>query len=249
MVAGQAQALAQTRDEEGPAGEEGACVLPLPAEGGQGAFGGSVPVGGGPAVLGVVIGPAQRGADGAVQVVGPDRVRILGDHRPFDEPACRGLVGQACRLGGQVQVEGVQEAGAAQDMALVGGEVGQGAGDEGGEGVVEVVGGGSAAGAADLEEACDGQVQVERQAVRALGDDRADVGADQRLAVLGEAACEVGVAVLGGEVADQVLAIAAGGLGRLFCLGCEAGPGVGAGEVQLSLQSGVGPRQAVAGRR
>ncbi|MFE9610985.1 hypothetical protein [Streptomyces sp. NPDC006012] len=127
-------------------------------------------------------------------------------------------------------------------MPFVGGEVGQDAGDESGKGVVEVGGRGCAAGAADLQEAGDGQVQVQRQAVRAFGDDRTDLWADQRPAVLGEAAGEVGVAVLLGEVADQVLAGPAllWRQGRLFGLGGEARPGGWAGVVQLSLQSLIG---------
>lgn len=142
VVAGQAQA----RDEEGLAGDVSAGVLPLLSEGGESAFGGPVPVGGCPAVLGVVVGSAQCGADGAMQVVGPDRVGVFGDHGPFDEPAGRRLVGEACGVGGQVQVEGIEQAGAAQDVPLVGGEVGEGAGDEGGEGVVEVGRGGGSPG-------------------------------------------------------------------------------------------------------
>lgn len=48
VVAGQAQALAQARHQQGPAGGAGAGgVVPLPAEGGERAFGGLVPVGGG----------------------------------------------------------------------------------------------------------------------------------------------------------------------------------------------------------
>jgi hypothetical protein len=80
------------------------------------------------------------------------------------------------------------------------GEVGEGAGDQGGEVVVEVGRGGVAAGAA-IEEPHHRQVEVERQAVGAAGDDLADLLADKRFAVAGEPAGEVVVTVLGGEVA------------------------------------------------
>jgi hypothetical protein len=75
VVAGQPQTLAQAGDQEAAAaGRRGDVrLLPLPAERGQGSAGGVVPVGGGPAVRGVGVIGAQRGADGAVQVVGPDR--------------------------------------------------------------------------------------------------------------------------------------------------------------------------------
>ncbi|MET7852273.1 hypothetical protein [Streptomyces avermitilis] len=88
---------------------------------------------------------------------------------------------------------------------FVGGEVGQGAGDQSGEVVVEVAGLRGAAAAAQPEEPGDGQIEVEGQAVRAGGDDLPDVLADEGLAVAGETPGEVVAAVLGGEVADQRL--------------------------------------------
>ncbi|GHA70024.1 MULTISPECIES: hypothetical protein [Streptomyces] len=81
-------------------------------------------------------------------------------------------------------------------MAFVGGEVGQGAGDQGTEVVIEV-GRDRLAGAADLQEAEHRQVEVEGQAVGAVGDDLADLAAGERLAVVGEPTGEVVVAVLG----------------------------------------------------
>ncbi|MFI0169602.1 hypothetical protein [Streptomyces sp. NPDC017095] len=88
-------------------------------------------------------------------------------------------------------------------MSFVGGEVGQGTGQQGREGVVGV-GGLGFAGAADVQEAGDGQVQVEGQAVGAGGDHGPDGGFAEGPAVLGETAGEVVVAVFGGEVTDQV---------------------------------------------
>ncbi|MGW6410480.1 hypothetical protein ACWF95_25270 [Streptomyces vinaceus] len=107
MVAGQAQALAQARDEEQPAGAERGGGGPLLAEGGQGAGGGLVPVGGGPAVVAVLV-VADGAADRAVQVVGPQRVRVLGDQGPLGQASGRSLLGEAGGAGGEVEVEGVQ---------------------------------------------------------------------------------------------------------------------------------------------
>ncbi|GHB78163.1 hypothetical protein GCM10010377_80460 [Streptomyces viridiviolaceus] len=111
-------------------------------------------------------------------------------------PQSSGLVGQARGRGGEGEVECVQQADGAQDVPFVRGEVGQGAGDQGGEVVVEVGGGRLPAGAADLEEPHHRQVQVERQAVRPARDDLPDLAADEGLAVAGEPAGEVVVAVL-----------------------------------------------------
>ncbi|MFD8413695.1 hypothetical protein ACFV2Q_18295 [Streptomyces sp. NPDC059650] len=195
VFAGQAQA----GDQERAAGSEGAGAGPLVAEGGQGAGGGLGPVGRGPAVVAVVV-VADGAADRAVQVVGPQGVRVLVDQGPVDQAPGGCLLGEAGGAGGQVEVEGVQQGDAAQQVAFFGGEVGEGAGEEGGEGAVEVGRGGGAAGAADLQEAGDREVQVQGQAVGAGGDRRADVGADEGLAVLDKAAGEVVLAVLGGEV-------------------------------------------------
>lgn len=219
------------------------------AEGGQGAGGGLVPVGGCPAVVAVLV-VAYDAADRAVQVVGPQGVGVFGDQRPFGQAPGGCLAGEAGGLGGQVEVEGVQQGDGSQQVASVGGEVGQDAGEEGGKGAVEVGRGGGASGAADLQEAADREVEVEGQAVGAGGDRGADVGADEGLVVLDQAAGEVGVAVLGGEVTDQVLAAGRRGSSGLRDRGGgggQAGPGVGAGPVELAVQRGVGPRQAAAG--
>ncbi|MEU2956707.1 hypothetical protein [Streptomyces xanthochromogenes] len=178
----------------------------------------------------MVVG-ADIGADGAVQVVGPQGVGVLGDERAFHQAPGGGLVGEAGSLGGQVQVKGVEERCRAQQVPLLRGEVGQDAGQQGGEGVVEVLGEGFA-GTADFQEAADREVQVQGEPVGAGG----DRGADEGLAAVDEAAGEVVVAVLGGEVTDQVLA-AAGPVG-------QAGPGSGSGPVELPVQGGIGPRQA-----
>ncbi|WP_129773491.1 hypothetical protein [Streptomyces sp. L-9-10] len=132
-----------------------------------------------------------------MQVVGPQCVRVVGDQRPVGQAPGRGLVGEAGGAGGQVEVEGVQQGEAAQQVAFVGGEVGEGAGEEGGEGAVEVGGGGGAASAADLQEAADREVEVERQAVGAGSDRGPDAGADEGPAVLDQAAGEVVLAVFG----------------------------------------------------
>ncbi len=88
---------------------------------------------------------------------------------------------------------------------------------------------------------------VQGQAVRVGGDDLPDVLADQGLAVAGEAAGEVVVAVLGGEVTDQHLPCRTGAGGGAGCghggVG-ESRPGGGAGVVELALQRWVGPLQA-----
>ncbi|MFF9896828.1 hypothetical protein [Streptomyces longispororuber] len=133
-------------------------------------------------------------------------------------------------------------------MTLIRGEVGQGAGDQGTEVVVEV-GRDRLADAADLQKAQYGQIEVEWQAVGAVGDGLPDGGRNEGLAVAREPAREVVGAVLRGEVADQHLPPAAswwrcgrarpgdGGAG-------QTGPGGGSGVVELSLQGGVGPLQA-----
>jgi hypothetical protein len=60
--------------------------------------------------------------------------------------------------------------------------------------VVEV-GGDRLACAADLQEAQNGQVEVQEQSVGPAGDDLADLAADERLSVAGEPAGEVVVAL------------------------------------------------------
>ncbi|MCX5434720.1 hypothetical protein OHU11_41820 (plasmid) [Streptomyces sp. NBC_00257] len=85
---------------------------------------------------------------------------------------------EARGLGVEGEVEGIQQGDAAQEVAFIGGEVGEGAGEECGEGAVEVGGGGGVACAADFQEAADGEVEVEGQAVGAGGDRGADVGVD-----------------------------------------------------------------------
>ncbi|MFE9853640.1 hypothetical protein ACFYPN_33330 [Streptomyces sp. NPDC005576] len=154
--------------------------------------------------------------------------------------------GECCDRGGQVQVEGVEQGDGAQDVPLVGGEVGEGAGDQGGEVVVEVGGVRGSAGAADFEEPHHRQIEVERKPVGAFGDGVADLGADERLSVAGQAAGEVVVAVLGGEVTDEDLLA-----GSVRCPGGRDGsrqgqarPGTRSGVVELSLQGRVGPLEA-----
>ncbi len=90
-------------------------------------------------------------------------------------------------------------------MALVGGEVGEGAGQEGREVGAEVAGGRAAAGAVQFQEAVGGEVEVEGQPVGLLGDDLTERGSDERLSVAGQAAGEVVGAVLQGEVANEDL--------------------------------------------
>lgn len=195
-VPGQGEALAQATDQQHPALAGGAGAGPLGAEGCQGALGGLAPVAIRPAVVGGVVGAADGGADQTVQVVGPQPEDVLADERPLDQPLDRCLVRQAGRSGGEGEVESVQQGHRPQDVAFVGGEVGQGASDQGAEVVVEV-GRDRLAGAADLQEAKHRQVEVEGQAVGLAGDDLADLTADERLAVAGEPAGEVVVAVLG----------------------------------------------------
>ncbi|MFE0645666.1 hypothetical protein ACFW2Y_29255 [Streptomyces sp. NPDC058877] len=231
-------------------GGEGRGLRPLVAQGGQGAVGGLVPVGGGPAVVAVFV-LLYGAADRAVQVVGPQGVGVLGDQGPLDQAAGRGLLGEAGRSGGEVEVEGVQQGDAAQQVAFFGGEVRQGAGEEGGEGAVEVGRGGGAAGAADLQEAAHGEVEVEGQAVGAGGDRGPDVGGDEGPVVVDQAAGEVGLAVFGGEVADQELPGAGAGCagrrdGQGGGGGGQAGPDGEAGPVELAVEGGVGPLQAAA---
>ncbi|WP_406430393.1 hypothetical protein OHB00_01415 [Streptomyces sp. NBC_00631] len=170
------------------------------AQGGEGALGGLLPICFGPAVVGGVVGVAYGGADQAVQVEGPQAEGVFADEGALGQPQGGSFVGEVGGAGGEGDIEGVQQADRAQDVAFVGGEVGQGAGDQGGEVVVEVAGLRAAAGAAQFQEAGDGQIEIEGQAVRAGGDDLPNGLADQRLSVAGEAAGEVAVAVLGGEV-------------------------------------------------
>ncbi|MFD3760889.1 hypothetical protein [Streptomyces sp. NPDC058622] len=184
-----------------------------------------------------------------MQVVRPEPEGVLADEGPLDQPHRRGLVLESGGRGGQGQVEGVEHGDRAQHVALVGGEVGQGAGDQGGEVVVEVGRDRGVAGAAEFEEAHDGEVKVEGQAVGAVGDGLADVGADEGLAVAGEAAGEVVVAVFGGEVTDEdlppVARSGAGGTGsRHAGGGGQARPRGRSGVVQLTLEAGVSPLQA-----
>ncbi|MER5769289.1 hypothetical protein [Streptomyces sp. NPDC001985] len=70
------------------------------------------------------------------------------------------------------------------------------------------------------------------------GDRRPYTGLDEGPAVLDQAAGEVVVEVLGGEVADQVLTPARPG--------CEAGPCGRAGPVELAVQRRVRPRETAA---
>ncbi len=86
-----------------------------------------------------------------MQVVRPQPEGLFADERPLDQPLGRGLVRQAGGGGGEGEVEGVQQADGAQDVPLVVGEVGEGAGDQGAEVVVEV-GGDRLAGTADLSD-------------------------------------------------------------------------------------------------
>lgn len=250
MVPGEAQALAQEGDQQEPVRSGRGLVLLT--QGGEGPLGGLLPVAFGPAVVGGVFGVAYGGADQAVKVEGPQAEGDLADEGPLGQPLGGAFLGEAGGPGGEGDVEGVQQAHRAKDVPFVGGEVGQGAGDQGGEVVVEVGRLRGAAAAAQLEEPGDGQIEVQGQAVRAGGDDLPDVLADQGLAVAGEAPGEVVVAVLGGEVADQHLPYRAGvGRGGTGCrhggVG-ESGPGGGAGVVELALQRWLGPLQAGAPR-
>ncbi|MEV6594913.1 hypothetical protein [Streptomyces acidicola] len=124
----------------------------LLAQGGEGALGGLLPGGVGPAVVGGVVGVADGGADQAVEVERPQPEGGVVDEGPFGEPQGGAFVGESGGAGGEGNVEGVQQGDGAQDVAFVGGEVGQGAGDQGGEVVVEVVGLRGAAGAAQFQE-------------------------------------------------------------------------------------------------
>lgn len=133
-----------------------------------------------------------------MQMERPKPEGILADEGPLDQRQGWRLVGHARGPARERDVEGVQQADRAEHVPFVGGEVGQGARDrEGGEVVVDVGRLRGAAGAAQLQEPYDGQIQVEPQAVRAAGDHAADGFADQGLAVAGEASGEVVVAVLG----------------------------------------------------
>jgi hypothetical protein len=190
-----------------------------------------------------------------VQVVGPGSERVLADQGPLGQALGGGLVGQAGGAGDQVEVEGVQQGGGTRCVPLVGGEVLQGAGDQGWEVVGEVGGLDGAAGALQGEVVLDGEVEEQGQVVAALGDGLADGGGDERGAVgVGEAVGEEVLAVLGGEVADQYLPDAAGagagggrvGAGGGYGAGGQAGPGGGAGVVELPGQGLVGPLQPVA---
>ncbi|MER7108862.1 hypothetical protein [Streptomyces sp. NPDC000229] len=150
-----------------------------------------------------------------MQVVRPQAEDVFADEGPFDQPQGRCFVRQSGGRGGQVQVEGVQQGHGAQDVPLVEGEVGQGAGDQRGEVVVKVGRLRRSAGAADLQEAHDRQIEVERQAVGAVGDAPSDLLVDERFAVAGESAGEVVVTVLGREreVADETCRGACYGIG------------------------------------
>ncbi|WP_406016793.1 hypothetical protein OG520_44245 (plasmid) [Streptomyces sp. NBC_00984] len=193
---------------------------------------------------------ADGAADRTVQVEGPQSVRVLVDQGPLDQAPGRRLLGKARSTRGQVEVEGVQQRNAAQQVTFLWGEVGEGPGEERGEAAVEVGGGGGVAGAPDLQEAGDGEVEVEGQAVGAGGDRGPDVGADEGLAVLDQAAGEVGLAVLGGEVADQILPGAGAGCpwlrNRQGRGGGQARPGGRTCPVELAVQRGVRPRQTAA---
>ena len=85
---------------------------------------------------------------------GPQAERVLADEGPLGQPHRRSLLRQARGSGRQGEIESVKKADRAQDVPLVGGEVGQGAGDEGREVVVEVGRLRGAAGAPDLQETC-----------------------------------------------------------------------------------------------
>ncbi|MCX5346083.1 hypothetical protein [Streptomyces atratus] len=133
-------------------------------------------------------------------------------------------------------------------MALLRREVRQRAGEQGREGAVEVGRGGSAAGATDLQVAGDGEVEVEGQAVGPGGDRCPDVSVDEGPALDSEPLGEMGLAVLGRQVSDQVLASGVfTGTGRGDGPGGpQSGPGDGAGPVELSVEARVGPLQAAA---
>lgn len=87
---------------------------------------------------------------------------------------------------------------------------------------------------------------MEGQAVGPVGDHDADGGGDERPAVLDQAAGEMVVAVLGGEVPQQVLPPlrrARARRRRRARRGGQAGPGGGAGPVELPVQGRFGPLQ------
>lgn len=93
---------------------------------------------------------------------------VLADEGALGQPQGGAFVGEPDGAGGEGDVEGVQQAHRAQDVAFVGGEVGQGAGDQGGEVVVEVAGLRGVAAAAQFEEPGDGQVERGRPCERAV---------------------------------------------------------------------------------
>lgn len=80
-----------------------------------------------------------------MQVVGPQGVGVFRDDGPFRQAPGGGLAGEARGQGVEGEVEGIQQGDAAQEVAFIGGEVGEGAGEECGEGAVEVGGGGGVA--------------------------------------------------------------------------------------------------------
>lgn len=201
--------------------------------------------------VGGVVGVAYGGADQAVQVERPQAEGVFANEGPLGQPHGGSFVGEAGGSDGKRHVEGVQQADRAQDVPFVRGEVGQGAGDQGGEIVVEVDRLRRAVAAAQLQKPGDGQIEVQGKTVRAGGDDLPDGLADEGLAVADEAAGEVVVAVLGGGVADQHLSFhagarvrAGGGHGRVG----ETRPASGTRVVELALQRWVGPLAGGSGR-
>lgn len=126
-------------------------------KGGEGTLRSLLPV----AFTPVVVGVAYGGTDQAVEVEGPQAQRVLANEGALGQPHGWAFVGETGGPGGEGDVEGVQQAHRAQDVVLVGREVGQGAGDQSGEVVVEVAGLRSAAAAAELQEPGDGQIEME----------------------------------------------------------------------------------------
>lgn len=177
-------------------------------------------------------------------------MRVGADERALDEAQRRRFVRHPGGPGGEGHVEVVQQGHRAQHMALVRREVAEGAADQGREVDVEVGGAGLAPGAPDRQEPLDGEVEVEREAVRACGDDRADLGCDDGGAVAHEPAGQVVVAVLGGEVADEDLPARGrsrrGGVRRRPAGDGQAWPCRGPGPVELAVQRVLGPLQPAA---
>ncbi|MGW4304064.1 hypothetical protein ACWEHT_30415 [Streptomyces sp. NPDC004646] len=99
--------------------------------------------------------------DDGVQVIRPQAGGDAANEGPLKQTQNWGVAAGSGACSGQGCVEGVEEAGRAQDVTFVGGEVGESAGDQGGEVDVEVGRLRGAAGAADLEKAHGGQVQLQ----------------------------------------------------------------------------------------